>query len=447
MPSEILRIPELEAMDGTSQVIRIAPETNIPMTERVRKIVDSPPFRRLCGVSQLGLVSLVYPSANHNRFEHSLGVYRLALLYLRRLANDARFVKHVSVKGAEKFILAALLHDIGHWPYCHPIEDIHLQDIPEHEAFAEIFINGDELSHLIREDWGIEPNDIANLLHGKAIDQESKILQSLLSGPIDIDKMDYLFRDSLHSGVPYGRNFDQARLIGSLCLNESADGLAITEKGKTAAELMVFARYVMFSEVYWHHSVRSATAMLQRAFYEVHASGQLDQQLICGFQDNEFQRWALELKSPESAKHLFSGIIGDQRKLYKRLAQYSIFEDAAIYEKLARRPFSWLVQCAAELAKLIEKETQTPCRPFDILFDAPPVHLEVQFNVDIYFEKQNHYRPFADVSPVVKTLAKEQFDDYVKRVRIFVNPELMDSVSKIENIDSLIEEAIRNVKS
>ena len=89
----------------------------------------------------------------------------------------------------------------------------------------------------------------------------------MLSGPIDIDKMDYLPRDSLHAGVPYGRNFDQERLIGSLCLNEAGDGLAITDKGKTAAEMMVFARYVMFSEVYWHHGVRSATAMLQRAFY------------------------------------------------------------------------------------------------------------------------------------------------------------------------------------
>ena len=83
------------------------------------------------------------------------------------------------------------------------------------------------------------------------------ILGSMLSGPIDIDKMDYLVRDSLHAGVPYGRNFDQGRLIGSLCLNEAGDGLAISRKGQTAAEMMVFARYVMFSEVYWHHGVRA----------------------------------------------------------------------------------------------------------------------------------------------------------------------------------------------
>ena len=102
------------------------------------------------------------------------------------------------------------------------------------------------------------------------------VVVKLLSGPIDVDKMDYLMRDSLHAGVPYGRNFDQSRLINSLCLNEMGDGLAITDKGKTAAEMMVFARYVMFSEVYWHHAVRSATAMLQRAFLMLHESLDID---------------------------------------------------------------------------------------------------------------------------------------------------------------------------
>ena len=106
----------------------------------------------------------------------------------------------------------------------------------------------------MRDEWGVKPRDVVALLSEKPRDRCGRLLRSMLSGPIDIDKMDYLDRDSLHAGVPYGRNFDQPRLIGSLCLNEAGDGLAITEKGKTAAEMMVFARYVMFSEVYWHHA-------------------------------------------------------------------------------------------------------------------------------------------------------------------------------------------------
>ena len=170
----------------------------------------------------------------------------------------------------------------------------------------------------------------------------------MLSGPIDIDKMDYLFRDSLHAGVPYGRNFDQQRLIGSLCLNEAGDGLAMTDKGKTAAELMVFARYVMFSEVYWHHGVRAATAMLQRAFYLLHGALDLD----ALFRMTEQELIAELRRRPAAARpaNCSTGLFGPTRRLYKRLAQYSFFEQHELYQRLARRPYPWLVACAEQFA-------------------------------------------------------------------------------------------------
>ncbi|MFM7739179.1 MAG: metal-dependent phosphohydrolase, partial [Planctomycetota bacterium] len=108
-----------------------------------------------------------------------------------------------------------------------------------------------------------------DLLQGTASGPAADLVSSMLSGPVDIDKLDYLMRDSLHCGVPYGRNFDVGRLISSLCVNSGGSGIALSNKGRTAAELLVFARYVMFSEVYWHHAVRSATAMFQRAFFEL----------------------------------------------------------------------------------------------------------------------------------------------------------------------------------
>ena len=92
---------------------------------------------------------------------------------------------------------------------------------------------------MLAADWDIHARDVARLLAGESQDPAQQILASMLSGPIDIDKMDYLPRDSLHAGVPYGRNFDAQRLIGSLCLNAQSTALAIGEKGKTAAEMMV----------------------------------------------------------------------------------------------------------------------------------------------------------------------------------------------------------------
>src|SRR5664279_4631146 len=110
-------IPEVAGLDSRRSMIRIPPESDVPLTNRVRLLIDTADFRRLARISQLGLVSLVYPAALHTRFEHSLGVYRLALLYLKQLSYDERFAAAVRPEQAEVFIAAALLHDLGHWPF------------------------------------------------------------------------------------------------------------------------------------------------------------------------------------------------------------------------------------------------------------------------------------------------------------------------------------------
>ena len=99
MADKISDIPEVRGLDARRGLIRIPPETDVPLTTRVSNLIDTRPFRRLSRISQLGLVSLVYPAAHHSRFEHSLGVYRTALLYLQQLAQDDRFTRVVSARG------------------------------------------------------------------------------------------------------------------------------------------------------------------------------------------------------------------------------------------------------------------------------------------------------------------------------------------------------------
>ncbi len=440
MTATLRDIPEVAALDGRRGLVRIPPELDVPLTPRVRALVDTAEFRRLAHISQLGLVALVYPAANHTRFEHALGVYRLALLFLRQLSYDERFCKAIGAADAELFLVAALLHDLGHWPFCHPLEDIHLPGVPEHELFANSFLLEGELADALRDDWQIQPRDVVTLLSEKPRDQRSRILSSMLSGPIDIDKMDYLNRDSLHAGVPYGRNFDQGRLIGSLCLNGAGDGLAITDKGKTAAELMVFARYVMFSEVYWHHGVRAATAMLQRAFYLLHGMLDLDGlfRLTEGPMIDEMRRIAE--RSP--AGELLDGLFGPTRRIYKRVGQFSYFEERAIYERLAGQPYAWLVACSQHFATLASTALGRIVAPHEILLDAPPVHREVEFNIDVFFPKENRYRPLGEVSPVVRTLAHQQFDDYVKRVRLFAHRRVAADLRALPDLPQLLTKAI-----
>ena len=255
---------------------------------------------------------------------------------------------------------------------------------------------------------------------------------------IDIDKMDYLYRDSLHAGVPYGQNFDSLRLIRSLCLNEKGDSLAITDKGRTAAELMVFARYVMFSEVYWHHTVRSATTMFQRTFYRWHQMNKslpdFDYRVSELFESGEtemIQQMQAGLEGKPAAKML-DHLFGVNRRLHKRAANFSFNENATTFEKIAYHPYSWLVATSERLTELISDQVGVPIAKDDVLIDAPPVGLEVQFNVDVYSLKAATYRPLGEVSPVVNTLAKRQFDDFVKQVRVFVEPGLLPLVEKID---------------
>lgn len=266
------------------------------------------------------------------------------------------------------------------------------------------------------------------------------ILGSLLSGPIDVDKMDYLGRDSLHAGVPYGCNFDRARLIGSLCLNAAGDALAITDKGRSAAEMMVFARYVMFSEVYWHHAVRSATAMLQRAFYLLR--GDLDLDTLFRADERSMVDTLLAASRGSTVEPLIEGLFGPRRQLYKRLEQYSLFQQPELYERLARRPFAWLARCAANLADGLGRAMGQSLAAEHVLLDAPPVKREIEIQIDVYFPKEARHRPLAEVSPVVQTLAKKQFDDYVKRVRVYVAPGDVHAARKVKDLSSLLHDAI-----
>jgi HD superfamily phosphohydrolase len=436
----ILEIPELRALHSPSSVIRIPDQINVPVTPRIRRLIDSAPFRRLAHIRQLGMVALVYPAATHHRFEHALGVYRLSLLYLSRLAPHPRFVGTVNARQATALLVTALLHDVGHWAYCHPLEDLGLAEIPRHELLATDWIENSEIAEILRRDFQLEPDDVLRLLQSRPQSQAERILCSILSGPIDVDKMDYLSRDSLHAGVPYGRNFDQQRLIDSLCLDEGGENIGISDKGKTAAELMVFARYVMFSEVYWHHAVRAATAMLQYAVYGL--LPKLEVGLLCKSTDPEFSSALASAAMGTPLQDLVGGLFGPRRLLHKRAAEFGCFWQPELYERLARRPFAWLARCAGELARELSATWGTEIAASEVLIDSPPVHREIEFNIDVHFAKESIYRPLAEISPVVKTLATHQFDDYVKRARVFLSPRVQTLMQQRTNLTEPLLRAI-----
>ncbi|RLT13740.1 MAG: HD domain-containing protein [Planctomycetota bacterium] len=438
-------LPELVTFATSTDGVRIPPGVTVPLTPRVRALLDTPQMRRLSRISQLGLVSLVYPGATHSRLEHSLGVYRMGLEFLHRLQHDGRFKEMISEQDAAAFLVAALVHDIGHWAFCHPLEDMNLPALPTHESLVQGLLAEDEPAAILAEMWDLHPNRVAGLISGTAVDPPGKMLQSMLSGPIDVDKMDYLGRDSLHAGVPYGRHFDEDRLLSSLCLDESGTSLAIDDKGRTAAELLVFARYVMFSEVYWHHTVRAATAMLQRAVWVVRDS--IESSQLTRFDDRAFIDWLTAAVIGTPAEPLVAGIFGTSRQLYKRVASFDTLSHPEIHRQLSGRSHKDIVCVAHRLAEQLSIRLGIPLPGESLLIDAPPVEREVEFKLQIRQRLGRRcdsspfvWRPLAERSPVIRSLAHEQFDDLVKRVRIFAPADVAQTIADCPSLETIILE-------
>ena len=407
-----MAIPELRVLEGSNSTIRIAFQQDVPVTPRVLRLIDSPHFQRLKQIPQLGFVRSVYPSATHTRFEHSLGVYHLALRYIRHFQANDSFSRLIPEHELELFILAALLHDIGHWPYCHPMEDMGLADIPHHEHTAAHALRSELIANLLFDDWDTTPTSLIAFLAGETSSPGQFFLYQLLSSPIDIDKLDYLQRDSLHAGVPYGRNFDSNRLINGLRICPESHRLMISNKAQTAAEMMVFARYVMFSEVYWHRTVRSATAMLQRLIFELRDSSELIHSVI---NSTETQCQLLLLQADKT--HLAEFLFGRQRRLYKAVFETNAAADKELYQLAGVLDYPGLVKTSTKLAEILDIPAE------GLLIDAAPQTLEVQFDIEVLTDKSNERQTLSSVSPVVRALATEQFDHHVKRLRIFVAPQ------------------------
>ena len=423
-------IAELRSLRSASQIVRLPPGVDVPLTGRIKKLVDTHYFRRLSSVSQLGLVSLVYPGAVHSRFEHSLGVYRNALLVLERLTAQAEFRELCSPPDCEAFLAAALLHDVGHYPYAHLIEDMRLPGLRRHELLAADCLGDEAVRGVLEREFGIEPAAVLRLLAKDYRTPGERLLGSMLSGPIDIDKLDYLDRDSMHAGVPYGRNFDSQRLISQLCVDAERQRLAITQKATTAAEMMVFARYVMFREVYWHHAVRAATAMLQRCFYTIGDRKDF-QRRAAEMSDGRMQAELLDAVDGAPGSEIAEGLFGGQRRLHKRVAQYDVLDRPELHAALARRPYPQLAEIADAVGQRLAAAVGEPIAPGEILIDAPPTKLEVQFDVRV-LQPSGAYRDLGEVSPVVRTLATDQFDSIVKRVRVFAAPQLLERLRSID---------------
>jgi uncharacterized protein len=289
------------------EIIRDPLWNNIRVDPLAIRLVDTAAFQRLRYIRQLGLAHLVYPGATHSRFEHALGTYHLASRTISLLDERGELAR-VPQEDRTIVRLAALLHDIGHYPFSHALEEI---GALHHEDVGGPLITSGEIGELLSAELGA---GAAERVHALVRGRSGSPLQGLISGSLDLDKIEYLKRDALMCGVPYGE-IDADRLTNSLVLvGDPASGalsVGVLEKALSALESLLFAKYQMYRNVYWHHAVRSATAMYKRLVDDALREDVLHASQLAGLTDE-----GLLHRLDRSASAILPAL--RSRRLYKR---------------------------------------------------------------------------------------------------------------------------------
>jgi HD superfamily phosphohydrolase len=251
---------------------------DVGLSKLETELIDTPTFQRLKGIKQLGFAHTVYPGARHTRFEHSLGVMHIMSRILESFRSKDKDA--VPDDHFRKQRIAALLHDIGHYPYSHLMEKIDWgsaqkymmkkgqtevedasrpKEYPKHDRLGEIVITErkDIKEKLEGNKNKIDPKDIVALIKGEHIE-----IPPLLNASLDVDRLDYLVRDSFNAGLPYGR-VDLNYIVNNLELTDQKE-IVVRAKGRSSVEHMLLGRYFMFNTVYMHKTVFAFEEMIRR---------------------------------------------------------------------------------------------------------------------------------------------------------------------------------------
>lgn len=435
-------------------VIRIPDAMGVPFTSRVKLIVDHPWFQRLRNAKQMGFAYLVYPGAMHTRFEHSLGVYYNSIKYITALLGDERtpfFKINASPENMLSVLAAALLHDIGQHTFGHSLEEDLL--FHHHETYTSRFINGRDdgllgmlpkskrtIEDILINDWGLGATDLLNYIisgedpNGKMNSPINNILKSIVNGPLDADKIDYLRRDSIHAGTPYGLSLDEGRFLQSLTACKEHECIAFNQKGKVCAELFFISRSHMHAEVYWHHAVRSFSGMLNNAiqlFVQKHPSNStkynlLKQNIYCS-PEHTVLRFLYENGGRE-AKEIVDCVI--KRLPYKRLLiieEFSLYQDLTRIKKETAHDDYW--KFIKEIKDEIIKEhfDRKKVKPSHFFLDIPVANKHMLGELFIYNQETEKLEDFRTKSNFWSG-QQQEWERSIRKIRLYCHPKLFENM-------------------
>ncbi|MDR0451434.1 MAG: HD domain-containing protein [Treponema sp.] len=411
--------------DGYTEPVRDVLWGHIYLTPALAELARSAPFARLNRIFQLGPAYIVYPGATHTRLSHSIGVYYLARRLLLNLAERGADA-WLSACGVRSFLCAALLHDLGHFPYAHSLKELPLRS---HESLTASLILGEPLKSLVGA-AGADPYLAAAIVDtGSGIPAESAgqgelgFYRKLLSGCMDPDKLDYLNRDARYCGVPYGAQ--DVDFILSRLYPDKERGITVDSRGIPGIESVLFSKYLMYKTVYWHRQVRSATAMIKKAILSVLRSRSAAPGEFYGLDDQGLFGLLAGRGGPAAG---LSNRVRDGR-LFSVIAEIPF--DGALHAHLSgtEKRYRYEAALAAELGS----RAGIAINAEDIIIDVPE---PISFETGLYVSGES--RDFEESSTIFKPQTVGNFITSLRVLRVFADPVYEGGIEPAGVSDSIL---------
>jgi HD superfamily phosphohydrolase len=369
-----------EFFGGSARKIRDEIWGDVPVDKAIRTLLETAAMSRLKGMSQIVFALYAFPAAKHTRFDHSIGVYHLTRLALKRIIDSGAYLDDRDVRSA---LAAALLHDVGRYPYAPAIEGIKLPGMVPCDEVARDLIEETEVAEVLRTAWDLEPHAVFRLVARDVTEDGNDgtpvrdltptehLLRDLLSGSLDADTLDRLVRDASGTKVPYGMP-DVEALINTLRVvgQDNRALLVVDEAGVGILQALVFARYLMHYNVYGHHALRIPAVMFLRAVQDAIQGETLTAEELARQDDAGALALVLRCADPESSSAvLVKRLI--ERRPYKRALEFD--ERHPSYASLIRlgEDASWRRRVEEAWARYLTRYRKGTAGPFDILIDLP----------------------------------------------------------------------------
>ena len=458
----------LEEGEGAPARTIVRRSGTVRIRSSVTPFLTTPVLRRLQHINQLALVHYVYPSAGQSRFDHSLSALGRAQDVWKALARHPAFLFHMGVKDVDKLEVAALLHDINHFPFLHYFQEAGIPKISRAQVFEPLVQFSEKnlagtgtayggsraagLGELLAA-RGLTLEDLKAIQTGSAIESlslQDQVIHSIINSGIDVDKLAYLADDAAFSGLPYGAGIDTHGLMEGMSIEQvvlpgvkkGIWHIVFSEESLPSVESLCFARYWNFQRLYWHHTNRAMASMIIWTVRRLYVAGAED--------PTDYLRETLGLGEAGALRYLSRAYLRHLREpapidelatnrdlIYRRVFEARVTEDEKeLSEALSgfrdrESGHAKREDARQEILNAVErlasrKNIIRTVHPREVLLDIPLRSMDLGGRIFIR-KDTGDVVPATAISPMLRELQRS-FREISKIIRVFVSPELRDDI-------------------